>query len=134
LFVLVLHFPVWSLALSFSISIGINSCVLLAIFYKKIGGFDFKLLFRETGKIMIAACIASVTNYYVAKLLDGLVFDTTRTINVFFLLMVIAVFYTVLYLFLSWLLNIREIYLITKLLMKAKEYQKRILEFNASYE
>ncbi len=68
------------------------------------------------------------------KLLDGLVFDTSRTINVFFLFASGLTLYLLLYSFLSWILNIKEIYLISKFLLKAKEYQRKIIEIYASYE
>ena len=68
------------------------------------------------------------------KFLDGLIFDTSRTINVFFLLSVITFIHFILYLFLSWLFNIREIYLLTSLILKLKEYQKKFTEIYIQYE
>jgi len=133
-FVLWLKLPVWSLAIAFSTSMIMNVTVLLIFLNKKIHGLDIKPLLTETVKITGISFIASFVCYYLIKLLDGLIFDTTRTINVFFLLVTASIVYFLLYLFLSWIFEIKEIYLLTKLLTKAKEYQKRLLEIYTSYE
>jgi len=134
LFILVFKLPVWFLALAFSISMIINVVLLYIFFYKKIKGLENKELIVETFKIASVSLFSSVISYYLLKLFDGLIFDTSRTINVFFLLITIGFIYFLLYLFLSWLFEIKEIYLISKLITKAKEYQKRILEIYTSYE
>lgn len=133
-FIMILKLPVWSLAISFSISMTINSAVLFYLLYKKLGGMDISFLFKESVKICFAALLSAVFSYYLMKLLDGLVFDTTRTINVFFLIATISFVFISLYAFLSWFLNVREMYLITKLLIKAREYKNRIVELYTTYE
>jgi len=133
-FVLWLKLPVWSLAIAFSTSMIVNVIILFLFFNKKIHGMEIKTLINETLKITGVSFISSVVGYYLIKLLDGLIFDTTRTINVFFLLMTVSIVYFLLYLFLSWIFEIKEIYLLTKLMTKAKEYQKRLLEIYTSYE
>ncbi len=133
-FILVLKLPVWSLALAFSSSMTINVILLYIFFYKKIGGLDLKELIGETSKIISVSLFSGVISYYLLKLFDGLIFDTTRTINVFFLLLTVFLIYFLIYLFLCWLFEIKEIYLITKMITKAKEYQKKILEVYTTYE
>ncbi len=134
LMILVFKLPVWSLALAFSSSMIINVTLLYLFFYKKIGGLELKELVTETFKIASVSLFSCVISYYLLKLFDGLIFDTTRTINVFFLLATVGLIYFLLYLFLSWIFEIKEIYLISKLMTKAKEYQKKILEIYTSYE
>lgn len=134
LMILVFKLPVWSLALAFSTSMIINVVLLYVFFNKKIGGLEIKDLIVETTKIFAVSIFSSVFSYYLLKLFDGLIFDTTRTINVFFLLITVGTVYLSLYLFLSWVLEIKEIYLISKMMTKAKEYQKKILEIYTSYE
>lgn len=134
LFVIYFKFPVWSLAIAFSAAMIFNVVILLLLLSKKIGGLDFKFLIIETGKMLIVTAISSFIVYYLMKLLDGLIFDTSYTINVFFLIMIGGILFFILYLLLSWLLNVREFYLIGKLILKAKEYQKRIVEFYTTYE
>ena len=78
--------------------------------------------------------LPSLIAYGYMILFDGLIFDTSRTINVFLLLCSTAVLYFLLYLFLCWLLNIKELRLIAKMLLKAKEYQKKIAEVYTGVE
>lgn len=134
LFIFVFHLPVWSLAISFSVSMIINVIILLHILSRRLNQFSYRSFFMETGKIVVATLISSGASYYSMRLLDGLVLDTTRTLNVFFLLLIGGTIYTVLFLLLSWLMEIKEIYLVTKLLLKAKEYQKKFVEIYTNYE
>lgn len=130
-FVMYFKFPVWSLAISFSVSMIVNVLILYFILNKRLQGFNASFLVFETVKMMAATFISSVAAYYLMKLLDGLIFDTTRTINVFFLLLIGAVVFSAIYLFLSWLFDVQEIYLVSKLLLRAKEYRKKIVEIYA---
>lgn len=132
--VMVFRLPVWSLAIAFSSAIIINTILLFFIFHKKIGGLNIKFFIIESTKITFITLISSIFSYYLLKLLDGLIFDTTRTINVFLLLLTTGFIYTLIYLFLSWSFEVKEIYLISKLITKAKEFQRKILEIYVSYE
>lgn len=132
--ILVFKLPVWSLAIAFSTSMIINVILLFIFFHKKVNGLEIITLIIETVKIIGVSLFSSIFSYYLLKLLDGLIFDTSRTINVFFLLATVGFIYFLLYLFLSWAFEIKEIYLITKMMTKAKEYQKRFLEIYTSYE
>ncbi len=127
-FILVLKLPVWSLAVSFSTGMIINVMILLVILYRKINGFDLKLLTVETFKIVVATFLSSIFVYYVLRLFDNLIIDTSRTINVIFLIFTMGLLYIVVYLFLAWVFNIKEVGLIIKMLLKVKAYQKKIVE------
>lgn len=134
LMILVFKLPVWSLAISFSLSINLNVFLLYVFLNKKINGLNHRTLFYETLKIALTSFFSAFINYFLLKLLDGLIFDTTRTFNLFLLIGIISISYFLLYFFLCWLLNIKEIFIITKLLIKVKEYQKKILEVYSQYE
>lgn len=127
-FIFVLNLPVWSLAISFSIAISINVVMLAAFFYKKIGGFNLFKLFKNCSKIYFASFISSFFAYPLMKLTDGLIFDTSRTINVFFLLVLTFSLFILLYLFLAWLLDIEEIYILGALILKLKGLKKKVTE------
>src|SRR3989338_8636317 len=88
IFVTVLHLPVWYLAGSFSLAMILNVLLLFFILSKKTNGMDFSLIGIESFKMLAATGIASLIVYYTMKFLDGLVFNTAYTINVFFLLLV----------------------------------------------
>ncbi len=125
-FILVFKLPVWSLAISFTLSMLFNIVFLISLLYKKLGGLNIKLLFWETTKIGIAMTLSSVITYYIKQLLDNLIFDTTRTINIFFLLCVIGILYFAIYLFLAWVLSVKELAIVFRMLSKVKEYQKKL--------
>ena len=133
-FIVVFKLPVWFLAGSFSLAMILNVVFLFLVLSKKVNGMDFPLLGIESVKMILATIISSVIVYFLMKLMDGLVFNTAYTINVFFLLLTGSVIYFFLYLFLCWLLNVREFYLVGRLLLKAKEYKKKIVEFYTIYE
>ncbi|MFH0979796.1 MAG: murein biosynthesis integral membrane protein MurJ [Candidatus Roizmanbacteria bacterium] len=134
LFVFYFHLPIWALAISFSISMTINSTFLFIILWKRISGFNFGFIVRELFKILFSAFTSSVCSYFLMKLLDGLIFDTSFTINVFLLLGCTFSTFILLYLFISWIVDVKEIYLISRLLLKAREYQKKITELYTRYE
>jgi putative peptidoglycan lipid II flippase len=127
-FVFILKLPVWSLAISFSISIIVNVLFLLWSFYKKTRGFEVGHLLKSTIKIYFASIVSSCFSYPLMKLFDQLILDTSRTINVFFLIIIISSLYLLLYLFLSWLLSIEEIYILGKMLIKIKDMKKKMIE------
>lgn len=127
-FIVYMHWPVWSLGISFSISMNINVIILLYILAKKLHGFDLRYFLTETFKIILAGIISGCIVFFSQRLLDGLIFDTTRTINVFFLLLTNGIIFALLYLGMTWVVGINEMYLLTKMVLKIKEYQRRIIE------
>ncbi|MBI4974146.1 murein biosynthesis integral membrane protein MurJ [Candidatus Roizmanbacteria bacterium] len=132
-FILVVKLPIWSLAISFSVSVIANSTILFIILVARLKNMDIPFFIKEIIKMMLASCIASLPAYYLIKLMDNLLLDTSRTINVFVLLASSALLFFLLYLLLSWLLNIKELYSISRLFAKAKLFQKKITEIT-SYE
>ena len=84
--------------------------------------------------MMLAGFIASFVSYFLLKLFDGLIFDTSRTINVFFLLFVIGIIFFSIYLFIAWIIDLKEIYLLSRLITKAQQLQKKITGVFIPYE
>lgn len=128
LFIFVFRLPVWSLASSFSIAIICNVLLLLFFFYKKVQSFERMRLVVHATKIYVASLISSACAYPLMKFFDELILDTTRTINVFFLIVVTFSVFALVYLFLSWLFNIEEIYILSRLSLKMQEMKKKIVE------
>ena len=79
-------------------------------------------------KIFLAAFNSAIPTYFLMRLLDGLIIDTSRTLNVFALLIIGFVVYSTLYLLLSWLFGIKEMYIISKMVMKVKTYGQKTTE------
>lgn len=106
--VLVLKMGVESIAMAYSLGIILNLVVSLFVFYKKIGGFEKKSIFFPALKIFSASFFTGIALYIPIKLLDQLVFDTTRTINLLFLTGISSFIGLSFYLFLTWFLNVKE--------------------------
>lgn len=134
LFVFVLKLPVWSLGASFSISIFLNVLLLHVLLTRRLKGLNNTFLLRESLKIVLATFVASFFVWWGMKVLDGLILDTSRTINVFFLLLIGGVSYLALFLYLAWLFEIKEIQIIHKVLRKAKAYKKKVVEIYTEVE
>jgi len=133
-FIFFLKLPVFALALSFSLAIILNTLSLFLFLTKKIKNINYAYLIGETLKIFTAALIASLPSYLFLKVADPWIFNTRYTINVFFLLFSVALIYFFWYLFFSWVLDVKQLYLFTKLIGKAKEYQKKIIELFNQYD
>ena len=107
-FVLVYHLGVESIAVAYSIAGILNLLILFLLLDRKIGGFGKKALFLPLAKIFFATGFTAIALYIPIKLLDQLVFDTTRTINLLFLTGISSGIGLTLYLFLTWLFNVKE--------------------------
>lgn len=107
-FIIFYKFGVESLAFAYSLAGIINLTLLLIILDKKTGGFRKTELFLSQGKIFLATIFTGFALYVPIKLLDQLVFDTTRTINLLILTGISSLAGLSLYLFLTWLFNVKE--------------------------
>lgn len=108
LFVFYYKLGIESIALASSIS-GVLSVIVLMIFLdRKTKGFSKSLLILTIFKIFISTLFTGVALYIPIKLLDQLVFDTTKTVNLLFLTGISSFIGLSLYLFLTWLFNVKE--------------------------
>lgn len=134
IFIIILKLPIWSLAISFSLAIILNTCFLFLILIKKIGFFNSREFIIEVFKIGFVTLICSLSSYLLLKLFDKLILDTTRAVNILFLLGITSTFFFIQYLIFSFFLKIREIYILVKLLNKIKRFPKKIFESYTNYE
>jgi putative peptidoglycan lipid II flippase len=106
--IFVYNFGVMGVAFSFSVAAIINLVVSFLLLDRKTGGFK-KLEFTvSVSKIFLASLAMAVALYIPIKLLDQLVFDTTRTINLIMLTGISSIIGLSLYLFLTWLFDVKE--------------------------
>ncbi|OGE14868.1 murein biosynthesis integral membrane protein MurJ [Candidatus Daviesbacteria bacterium RIFCSPHIGHO2_12_FULL_37_11] len=108
-FVRVLLLDVWSLGLAFSISAILSGLLLFWTLHFKIGGFDLKEVFIPLSKMLMATIIMGASLYIPVKLLDQVIFDTTRTVNLLILTGLASVFALSIYIFLVWFMGVREL-------------------------
>ncbi len=132
--VTVLHLPVWSLGITFSITIVLQVIALLIIFSFRVHGLSIGLLVKETTKVVIAGSLASLVAYDARKLFDGLIFDTSRTLNLFFLMCITFGIMTITYIFAVWTLDSRGLFVITKAIVGIKTMPKKIMTFFSPVE
>lgn len=109
LFVQVLRLDVWSLGLSYAIASNLSVVLLLYFLSKKLDGFDAHSLFFPAIKMIFAACASAIALYLPIKALDQLVFDTTKTVNLLALTGIASLFGLSVYIFLVWLLKVKEL-------------------------
>lgn len=120
LFIVFWHLDVWTLGLSTSISSITNMVLLLYFLDRHVGGFDRYQLIFPTFKIVLSGLVTGVALYIPLKLLDQLVFDTTRTFNLLLLTGVSTMIGLSVYFFLAWFLDVPQVALVWKLFTKAK--------------
>ncbi|MDP3726869.1 MAG: murein biosynthesis integral membrane protein MurJ [bacterium] len=108
LFIVYYKLGVETLAIAYSIGSILNLLLLFLILDKRIGGFQKRELLFSQGKIFLATIFTGFALYIPIKLLDQLVFDTTRTVNLILLTGISSFAGLSLYLFLTWLFNVKE--------------------------
>ncbi|MBI2405226.1 oligosaccharide flippase family protein [Candidatus Gottesmanbacteria bacterium] len=127
-FIQVLHLPVWSLGLSTSLASIINFVLLFIALDRRVSSFPRKALLVPPIKMLIAVSITGIMLYVPLKLLDQLVFDTTRTINLLFLTGITGTIGLSTYVFLSWVFGVGEVQSFLKLIQKVSRARRILLE------
>lgn len=118
-FIRVLNMPIYYLGISFSVGNISSFILLLFALNRKIALPKIEIIISMT-KIGIAALVMGVALYIPIKLLDQLVFDTTRTINLLILTGIASVSGILAYIFFTWLLDIKEAYYILAVIKRFK--------------
>lgn len=126
LFVFVLHLDVVGLGLSTSLSSFILAALLYVYLIRAKIFVKSHDIYREITKVMIAGLIMAAFTYVPMKILDQLVFDTTRTINLLLLTGVVSLWGGVVYLVSAWALNIEELKIFIAFLTKLGSWRKNL--------
>jgi putative peptidoglycan lipid II flippase len=121
--ILVYHLPIYYLGLAFSIASIIGTGVMIVFINKKISLPKVALTVSFV-KILISGIVMGAALYVPIKLLDQLVFDTTRTINLLLLTGIASIAGFIAYVVFTWLFDIQEAGYIIEVL---KKYRKRDL-------
>lgn len=124
LFILHYHLGVESIAFAYSIASILNLLLLFIVLDKKVGGFVKLSFYLSTGKIFLASFCTGFALYIPIKLLDQLVFDTTKTFNLLLLTGISSLAGLSFYLFLTWLLNVEEASTFLLLFRKVGNWRK----------
>lgn len=131
-FVVLLKQPVWSLGISTSLASIIQAAILYFILYKRVGHFSFTDTIAIPFKITAASAITGIICFVLYRLFDRLVFDTTRTINVFLLTITICSIGSAMYLFLCWVIGVGQVASMIARMKQMKKLRARILPWTVS--
>jgi len=117
-FVVYLKLEIWAVALAFSFTSILDMILLMWLLNKKVGGFGVEKLLGPFLKISYAALLMGITLYLPLKLLDIVVIDTSRTLNLLLLTGIASFSGGATYLILTKLFKVEEIELFYKLMRK----------------
>lgn len=118
-----------TIAIFYTLSSFLNFFILIFYLDRLVGGFGNFLFFKTSWKIFLSGFFLSIALYFPIKLLDQLVFDTTKTINLLILTGISSLFGFMIYLFLTWFLNVKEastFILLFKKIGDSKEILKKV--------
>lgn len=128
LFIQGMHLPIWSLGVSTSVA-GIMQVVILFCFLdKRLETFSRRDLFVPLLKMSVAALLSGVVIYIPMKLLDQLVFDTTRTFGLFLLTGMTTAIGLSVYFFLAWVMGVGEVRSFLLMILRVRRVPTILLE------
>src|SRR3989344_5978829 len=108
IFIFVYNVGVIGIAVSFSLAAIVNLIVSFILLDIKVGGFKKLEFLLSISKIFLATIFTGFALYIPIKLLDQLVFDTTKTVNLIMLTGISSFAGLSLYIFLTWLFDVKE--------------------------
>ncbi len=121
-FIFVFHSTIIWLAVAFSIANILNFFLMIYLLDKKVGGFERRALLIPASKMIFITIITTLALYIPMKLLDQLVFDTTKNVGLILLTSVATCSGLFVYGFLSWVFNIEQLYIYARLLKRVASW------------
>jgi len=125
-FIFVLHASIVWLAVAYSFANILNFFLMIYLLDKKVGGFNRIALIVPALKMLLITIITTVALYVPMKLLDQLVFDTTKNIGLILLTSIAAFSGLFVYGFLSWVFNIEQLYIYGHLLKRVLAWPTKL--------
>ena len=128
IFIRWLALPVWSLGLSTSIASIMYAGALLILLDRRLGTFPRRELLLPPLKMIMAAIVMAGMLYIPLKLLDQLVFDTTRTMGLILLTGIAGAIGLSSYLFLTWVFGVGEVRSLSTFVKRLRKQGTILLE------
>ena len=125
-FIMWFGFGIWALSFSFSISSFVNFIFLFILLGKRSPGFFKTKFLYDLSKISWASLLTAFFLYIPMKLLDQMVFDTTKTINLMLLTTVVFILGLSSYILISKILDIKERTIVLNVLEKFVKNSQKI--------
>jgi len=124
--IVILKFDVWSIGFANSVSAVLSAILLFWTLHFKVGKFDLKMVLIPLLKMLMATVVMGVFLYIPVKLLDAVIFDTTRTINLLALTGISSLFALSIYVILVRFLNVRELDTYVELIRRFGKLQGKL--------
>lgn len=124
--IFVLHWGLMSLAISMSTAMITEMVLFVFLLDRKIGGFWSTQFWWPILKMVLASFLMAVFLYLPFRILDLLVFDTTRTMELIALTMTTSTIGMLVYLYFAALFDVRELYIIQMAWEKLGEWRKTL--------
>jgi putative peptidoglycan lipid II flippase len=128
IFIQHMHLSVWSLGLSTSIASIVNAIILFFLLDRRVQGFPKRKLFLSPFKMVVASVITGIAVFVPLKLLDQLVFDTTRTLGLLLLTGTAGGVGLLVYVAISWMFDIGEAHAFLGLIRRVRKTTPVLLE------
>ncbi len=125
-FIVILKLDVWSVGLANSISTLLSGILLFWTLHFKVGKFNLKAVLIPFSKMLMATIIMGVALYIPIKLLDQVIFDTTKTINLLVLTSCSSIFALSIYVVVVWFLKVRELDTYTELFKRLGKFRSSL--------
>ncbi|MBI4035586.1 murein biosynthesis integral membrane protein MurJ [Candidatus Daviesbacteria bacterium] len=125
-FILFLKLEVWSIGLASSAAAIVSAVLLFWTLHFKIGKFDLKAVLVPFLKMLMATVIMGACLYIPIKLLDAVIFDTTKAINLLVLTGLSSIFALSIYVIVVRYLKVRELDTYVELFKKLGRFQERL--------
>lgn len=124
--IMVLKQDVWSIGLANSVAAIVSAVLLFWTLHFKVGKFNLEAVLNPFLKMLMATMIMGVALYVPIKLLDQVIFDTTRTINLLVLTGISSVFALSVYILLVRFLKVRELETYVELFKRLGKFQSKL--------
>lgn len=124
--VMILRLNVWSIGLANSTSAIVSAILLFWALHRKVGKFNLNLVLGPLSKMLMATVIMGVALYIPIKLLDAVIFDTTRTVNLLVLTGISSVFALSVYVIVVWFLKVQELDTYVELIKRFGKFQTKL--------
>lgn len=125
-FIMFLKFDVWSIGLANSISAIVSGILLLWTLHFKVGKFKLDAVLGPFIKMLLATVIMGMALYIPIKLLDQIIFDTTKTINLLVLTFLSSLFALAVYVAVVRFLQVRELDTYVELIKKLGHFRTKL--------
>lgn len=125
-FVFILKFNIVGLALSTSFSSFLLAILLYIYLVKNKIFINSHDMYRDATKMILSGLIMAVLTYLPMKILDRLVFDTTRTIGLIVLTGTVSLWGGFIYFLCAWIFNIEELKIFVAFLLRGGSWRKNL--------